>query len=337
MIGTTRTVAGWWLASLFAIAAWLVPGTAGADVAAVIVAGTAPQSTKDVVARAVRERIVERQWLIHDVTIPSDKLSKAIECLGTDGSPSCASALVPKGIDRLVVLSVRVDDGSGVEATYVAAWVLSGTGELLVGDGKVCEGCRAPAIAEQMGELVVAMWREILARSGQTVLQIETTPASAKASIEVDGERIGFTEIDYGVYPGMRRVEVRAPGYCPESRIVNARPQEVVPIQVALKACRSKRNIWPWVVIGAGGAAILGGGALVLADEDPTSSGDQIYSGRNTAPWGWSLAAVGGLAVGAGIVWLVRSPEDESSRRPVTGPTASWDRGAVWLGYQGQF
>jgi hypothetical protein len=330
-------LAAWSIAGLVAVVAWLEPSAARAESAAVVVGGAAPSGIKEVALRAVRQRIVERQWFVRDVDIPEARVKAVIQCLGTEASPSCTTGLIPKDVDRLVVLSVRPDTEGGEDVTNVTAWVVSRTGELLVADGRICERCRAPVMETLMGDLVVSMWREIVSRSGRTVLKVRVTPASAKASILVDGELVGSTEVEYGVYPGMRNIEARAPGYCPEIRNVNARVQELVPVTIELRACRDKKHWWPWAVVGAGGAIALTGGVLLAIDDDHVEGNVRTFEGRDTAPWGLGLVAAGGVTIGAGVFWLLRSPRGESESAPASGPVLSLGKDSGWLGYQGRF
>jgi hypothetical protein len=327
---TTSAVTGWAAVLLVAV---LLPAVAHADTAAVIVGGPGKASDKAVVAKAVRERIVERRWFVRDVAVDQAAVEKAIECLGTEGAQSCTQGLV-SGVDRLLVLSVREDHNDGIDSTRVAAWLVSSSGELIVAGGRVCESCRTESLQQHMGDLVVWLWQQAIVRSGKTALNVRVTPRLSNVVVMVDDEQVA-EGVEKGVFPGDRRIVVSAPGYCPEERVVKARAQQIVPVEVQLQRCEGAgRRLWPWLTIGAGALAVGGGIVLVAVDDDEQKGGERNYEFRNTAPYGIASISAGTVAVGIGVAGLLlwRGP-DEGRPRPVVSRTVSgWS-----LGIEGRF
>jgi len=66
---------------------------------------------------------------------------------------------------------------------------------------------------------------------------------------------------------------------------------------------KSKRRVFPWLAIGIGAAAIIGGGLLYVTSE--TDDGSQPTY-RDARPAGIGVAIGGGVLAGTGVLWVAR-------------------------------
>ena len=179
-----------------------------------------------------------------------------------------------------------------------------------------CQGCSLVQACVWAGKVTKRLLRQVKhARSGR--LDIRSEPKGA--TVLVDGERVGATDMEFRVPPGIHTVEVRAEGHVPQSRRVQVKPAEKVRMELTLEPVDGPApppeertslldpGVFKWVTLGAALAGI-GAGAGLLAingrqvcdgsDPDlPAFECDEQYS--TVAP-GVSLmvagAALGGLA-----------------------------------------
>jgi tetratricopeptide (TPR) repeat protein len=208
---------------------------------------------------------------------------------------------------------------------------------------------RAPgaANAAEVRELVKKYQTE-LANRGRQQLCVLSTPSGATAI--VNGNAVGATPWTGELEPGAYRVELRAPGFTLATRDVTLTLEQAEDVIVTLEATRPEPTTtatpqapapgtvapssapsspepqepdaktdfgpWPWVAIGAGGAAL--GGALVFevlraSSEDAarretrqiafSEKFDQMESRRTTARV--LLATGGALLLTGGVLLLV--------------------------------
>jgi hypothetical protein len=201
-----------------------------------------------------------------------------------------------------------------------------------------------------------------LAKKGLQQLTVMSTPAGA--TVSVDGRPVGVTPWTGDLLPGKHRVGLSLRDYDDQTlevELAGHRSRDVsatlvrsaapavaaAPVVATAPAApvtpppqdRSNEagtglGIWPWVTLGAGGAAL--GGALVFeilrrgaesdAEDDPTQIGyhdklDKMESHQTTAR---ILAGVGGALVVTGGVLLAIDLGSSSNRAPAAlqlGPT----------------
>ncbi len=152
---------------------------------------------------------------------------------------------------------------------------------------------RAPNAANA-GEVraIVEKYEAELASTGKQQLSVLTTPSGASAL--VNGSAVGRTPWTGALAPGQYKVELKHPGYAPAERVVSLTLEHAEDVIVELEALpaapattsspagppaassrpqaqtaaerettnSSRFGAWPWVTLGAGGAAL--GGALVF-------------------------------------------------------------------------
>jgi hypothetical protein len=152
-------------------------------------------------------------------------------------------------------------------------------------------------------------------RLGRTGLVIEGGPAGA--SIVIDDREWGVTPRPDPIRldPGSHRVVLTKEGFRNFRSTVVVPAGETVTVTVEMEEAPSEgetrtvivhedsTNIWPWIMVGAGGAlvvvgALVGFVALGQADEGAETSA------RALAGTADALGIVGGLVIGAGLTWF---------------------------------
>jgi hypothetical protein len=211
---------------------------------------------------------------------------------------------------------------------------------------------------------------ELIARAqvylGTLALRVEP----GNATLEIDGAEVALDPahpllVDFGEHT----LELSAPGYVHESRTVNVRAGETKTLHISLvtetsaatpdeadpaapvgapppaPASDGGPGAMPWVLVGVGGAMIIGGGALLLLaqgdihDVEHAKTGTywQDVSGAFDASpvksaAGFALLGVGTAGVTAGLIWALGGHHDEHVRaasvQMALGPTSAVVRGA---------
>jgi hypothetical protein len=330
------------LLAVVAVAATLgATRPAHAQKAAVLVGGAVLPESREVIAIAARGRIVDQRWkLVEPPPMPEMDLHDIVTCLSAKVTGDCTKEVRQSTpVERLLVLSARNEGGRTAYSTVVAAWLLDGTGTLVIARSKICPShCKPGFLETAVNELVSSMLKEADDRLRPTLLSIRSTPEGA--DIELDGETIGTTNrdhpVDHPVKPGPHRLVLRKEGFAPAIREVVALERQAVAVDVALEAdtgfLEGPRNPL-YGYIGAGvGAALLGAGAyFVIADEDAATAGN-LAPYNDTAPLGVALAGAGLAIGGAGLAWLLL-PEAGESSAPLVGVTS----GGATVGWAGHF
>lgn len=201
---------------------------------------------------------------------------------------------------------------------------------------------RAPDAANAKDvQAIVDKLETRLSQKGVQQLTVMSTPAGA--TVTIDGRPVGVTPWTGDLLPGRHRIELSARGYDDKAQEVDLAAHRAQDVNIALQAqaaaagapaaaavapaaqpapssapkdqpsqAGSGLGIWPWVTLGAGGAAL--GGALVFelmrrssesdAEAEDTQIGyqeklEEMESRQTTAR---ILAGVGGALVIAGGV-----------------------------------
>jgi tetratricopeptide (TPR) repeat protein len=199
---------------------------------------------------------------------------------------------------------------------------------------------RAEAVSQRIREL-----EAVLARRGIQQVTLHSDPSGA--TVVVDDKPLGVTPWAGALEPGSHQVELRLPGYADFTqrmslsrehavtlafklaRVGQATVRAVQPVpQAALSAAAPPRAtssaIWPWLVVGGGGAALLTAGAFELsrasavrrAKSETTQIGrdDALSDAEARQTKARVLAGIGGGLTLTGVVLLfvTRSRASES-------------------------
>jgi hypothetical protein len=315
---------------------------AHAQKAAVLVGGPVLPESREIIAAAARGRIVDQRWkLVEPPPMPEMDLHDILTCVNGTITPDCTKEVRQSTpVERLLVLSARNEGTRTTYSTVVNAWLLDGTGSLVVARSKTCPShCKPGFLETAVNELVSSILKEADDKLRPTRLAIRSVPEGA--DVEVDGETVGTTNLDHTVAPGPHRVVLRKAGFAPATRDVVAVERQTVDVDVQLEAevgiLDGPRNPL-YGYLGAGvGAALLGAGAyFVLTDEDAADgeNNGNLSAYNDTAPLGLALGGAGLVVAGAGLAWLLLPELGETEpAAPIVGVGAH----GAWLGYGGRF
>jgi hypothetical protein len=198
-----------------------------------------------------------------------------------------------------------------------------------------CEICGTAEVAEQLSNEAAALVPFIVEyTSGRALLEVRSQPEGA--NVTVDGKAVGTTPFSGEVLPGDRVVEVAKQGYTVRQRQVAVAKGTTTVIEVELdpiarEALRPHAALG-WAPLGVGVAAIGGGLALIVLEENPVtgrcddpSNIDEFGTCRyryRTLEGGIVLTAVGVAGIVAGAVVLgIRAKRRKASEKAALLPT----------------
>jgi len=337
------------VSALTALATFVGTSRAEAERATFIAGGELTAQEEDAVRAGAQAAIEAASWQVVESDLIPAAVATLFACIaGDDDERQCLSEVFAgTKAERAVVVQVASKEDSGKPLRVLTGSVYRGTGTRLAIEQRHCERCGGEQLKASARELVAVLIRQARARAKPTLLALRSVPEGAR--IILDGRVRGETDMDLWVYPGRHVVRLERDGFERATRELTIDDGEHLTVKVALerkrgaavgaesgtsagsRGTRSRR--WPWLVVGAGGAALAAGAVLWAVDEDETSgTGLARHRYRDTAPYGLGVGAAGALVVGAGVYLLVRGPEET---RPV--PIASVDGEAAWVGVRGWF
>jgi len=315
------------------MAIWLAAAPALADDTVVIVSGTAPAHARDVASSAIaRATDLAGAKIVPSPFLPYEEATLT-RCLADKRPWDCMSpTLRSKSVQQLAMVSVdnqTAADGSPILA--ITEQVLTSAQFAPAGDKRFCDHCTDDVLARFTSELTRDLLRQVAARSGHTVLAIKTVPRGAQ--ITLDGKLMNVTDQSINTYPGTHSLVLALDGYQVATRTVDIPDGKTTDVNVTLvktpmppghKDGTTVAQVapaapvaeptgiaaWPrwvpWAGIIGGGAAVVTGGVLIVIDNKPSSAptsdhSPDYYSARRS---GIVTAAIGGVALGAGLVLL---------------------------------
>lgn len=338
-----------WLALIVALS--LVPST--------VVAAPAAGSPPDAAAEGGREVVV-----VLPITVrggPAGHLPRSLEERVAAGlrrggfapiSADTARARVPAGECAAACLQdvvagtgarhvVRVDVAvEGRDYNVQVVLVRVDTGAAVVTSADHCEICGHEELGERVGDLASGLQRGLAAVAAPPRLRVLSRPDGS--AVIVDGVVVGVTPLDINVAAGDHDVVIERPGYVAQRRRISAADgvtatlaDPLGPVPADPPASRPARRLAPigWAAVGVGGAAFIGGAALVSLDERPIrrdcsganvdDDGDCKWR-HDTLAGGATLLVVGvaALVAGAVIVALDRRNRRSSAQRAEVRPRA---------------
>jgi hypothetical protein len=284
----------------------------------------------------------------------AEAASRVLPCIEEPTSRCLGPILREAGADRAVIIRITSEDPKDRGKLQIRGWIFRSTGELLVGSQQECGACRKERLRDGVGEQTASMIQRARARIHPATLLIRSNPDGA--TIYIDGEAVGATDFSYGVYAGKHVIRLERVGYQDEVREVSVLDGEQAKVEVELRSADSlgpagtgrvvpshgsppaPSLFLPGMTIGAGAAITIAGIGVLLLDESDAPTGEKAVERRETTLAGISIAGVGVVAVGVGVVWLVRRVHAAGpSSRAAPLPMAGASRGGVWLGLEGRF
>lgn len=200
------------------------------------------------------------------------------------------------------------------ERDYVVEIVVSDAdGTTLAQEEVRCEVCTPKEAAQRASERVTAMLRGA-ASTKRASLIVMSKPSGAE--VYLDGRRVGVTPMEVEAEPGAHSVQLRKKGHRTRGREIElaAGEHETVRLELGHDRRSTGMRIAGWSLLGVGAGAVVGGIAMLAADERPVKrdcSGANVDRFGNcafrwnTAAGGASLLVTGLAAVGSGVALVV--------------------------------
>lgn len=241
--------------------------------------------------------------------LPADSTAKLGDCFVLEDT-SCARRLVEEKASSATLVVVRVDVGAQKDVTFTGYWFEKGHEP--VAEKRTCERCSDTALVMAGDELMSAL----LGSANMSVGQLTLTSNPSGAQVVIDGKPAGATPLDLSVPAGPHQITVSAEGRVDTVKSVTIEKGKPMTLEVVLEVPRppppAHKRTLPFVVIGAGGALLVGGIVLYAASETDTGEKPEY---RDTRALGVGVAVTGLAVGGLGAYLLLRS-------RPADSPVA---------------
>lgn len=303
--------------------------TARADVG-VIVTGDA--SLRAPLAAHVEAWLRDHNHALALGSLPATAVASIQACLARSDE-ACARQIVDQRVTAETFVLAHVEVTAAVDGTrnitLTGYWLRRGKDA--IADRRYCERCTEQTLRQSAYDLMTA-----LSASGQHATgHVSVTSSPSGATVLANGTPIGVTPLEYDLAPGNHVISITSAGHEIETRQIGIRDGETtrlgIPLVVSDRGSdrRGSRRL-PIGLVVSGGALLVVGGALILADEDASPSSSAPLEIRNTGPLGVALAATGTAVVIVGAVLWARRGHD-------AGPVASASRNAGYIGWAGWF
>lgn len=330
---------------------FLSPALAFADGALVVVGGSKGKELAAVTA-AANESVTGAQWTVIERKLPPERIAATLACASSADARCIGALLDEAGADRLIVLQLEDDRQQGVSVRVVNGAILRRGAEVLAIKERHCQPCRDDILADYTRSLVTELIRDGKAKVAPATLVVRTQPTGA--AVFVDGEPVGATDLEIGIYAGPHTVRIERAGLATVSREINVKDGERVDLEVDLDPSTPAANpppgagvtetvtgpqevapdrpLAPWLLMSGGAALVVGGVVAIAIDQDPMRDSRSIPSFRNTAPLGVGLAAAGAAVTAGGVYWLLKTRNTAA-----VAPTVSVDSHSAHVGLAGHF
>jgi PEGA domain len=341
MTGENMRVAKLTVALVVALhAAW--SSTANAD-GVLMIRGSASPREREIITDSFQIAARSLTWTLTAPRLGRDVVDAATKCL-SDKTPWNCLAQDVRSSDPLVIVQIDNDRANGASTTIATGHVLVAGNQSDVSATRYCEMCNEETFKRSISELSKQLLQDAAERSGRTKLAVHSQPD--KAWITLDGQTIGSTNATRATYPGLHTITLRRLGYKAIARDIVAIDGKTLELEFDLQPDPNAPHISdgnahqvkpapqagpsrlvPGLMIGAGAAAIVAGGAWLWLDEDPKLSGPQERTYRDTTTYGVVSIAAGAAIVGVGVVLLLRVNSTSTAAiapLPNGGAAATW-------------
>lgn len=333
---------GWMARTAALLACWLVSaGVAQAEGSILFVGKVAPRE-HDVIRATIEATATPLGWTFGERRFADADSAAILACLQIDRPGTCVGRILQQnGVQQLAVVQVATERGEdGRPQLVVTQQVVVPGADVVFINRRTCEQCDDASLRHHVAAMTTKLLQDAASGSSTTFLAIRSTPTGAW--ITLDGDTAGATDATIATYPGKHTIMLRAAGYDTVVRDVDAAEGKTTDIALTLRANGAPagaiadrpggRARWPWLVLGAGGAAVLTGAVLVALDEDlPPATEPQSRRYFDSATPGVAIGVAGLVVVGAGTYLLLRSPA------PTAGPRVSLSPDHAAVGWAGVF
>jgi len=310
------------LVLMLSIAGLSSPAHAGGSVGVVV---TGDATIQPQLAAQLEDWLRQRGHLLVPSPLPSEAINALIDCFVIEDL-TCARKVVEQQSKSPQMIFAKVDladSASGMrDVTLTAYWFEKGADPTAV--RRSCANCTDAAMRTMTDELMSSLGGKGAAEVGQ--VSLSSTPAGA--SVTIDGKSVGVTPLTYTLPPGPHAISISLAAHGDAARTVTIQRGETATIAVDLARATSRRRTLPLVVLGVGGAVLLGGIIAYASSEEDTGEKPEY---RDTKALGIGLGVVGLAAVGIGSYLLLRSDGTPE------GPTVAVVPGGAYVGWRARF
>jgi len=310
------------LVLILSIAALSTPAHADGSVGVVV---TGDATIQPQLAAQLEDWLRQRGHLLVPSPLPSEAINALIDCFVIEDL-TCARKVVEQQSKSPQMIFAKVDladSTSGMrDVTLTAYWFEKGTDPTAV--RRSCANCTDAAMRTMTDELMSSLGGKSAAEVGQ--VSLTSTPAGA--SVTIDGKPVGVTPLTYTLPLGPHAISISLAEHADAARTVTVQRGETATIAVDLARAAPRLRKLPLVVLGVGGAVLLGGIIAYAASEEDTGEKPEY---RDTKALGIGLGVVGLAAIGIGSYLLLRSDGTPE------GPTVAVVPGAAYVGWRASF
>jgi hypothetical protein len=309
-------------------AAWSAPRAARADDGAVVIGGGAEDRDRGVVGAAVVATAQNAGWGLSRDPLAAQDVDRLLACSDPVRPWACVpAALAGRGVRRVLVFAVdRGQAASGAPMVVLTAKLIVQPRGLAVRQ-RFCEHCADDRLTGASSELARQLLQDVAVRSGRTVLDVASTPAGAR--ITLDGQPIGATDAAFNTFPGPHTVVLEKSGYVPERRSVVAEEGKTCAIAVVLAPIRARgppprsRTV-PAALLAGGALAAIAGGALLELGGRGGAHDKYRYAGATPAGALLGIAGAAAFIAGAYQWWHASAPSAPPLGQRGAAVVAAW-------------
>ena len=322
------------LAALAVTASVVVePSTATAadddDAYVLAVTGTANVRDRESIARAAELALADAGGAVVAQAPTTAETTKLSAC-GRHTQPwECVREASTKVVDRVLLVDADVQASrDGTAQTVVTARLISVKSESVIARQRFCEACAGDKLTEVTRTLVRELIGEGARGDGRTLFDLKSSPPGA--SITIDGERVGVTDLAVRVAPGRHVVVIEKEGFAPsrhDLEVTEGRGQSVSVTLSPLAPGTSPGVDAPprsrlALAMVSGGAVALGAGVAFLYVGAQDGADDKYLYPRATLI-GIGVIVVGAATLGYGIYRWSRPTSSVSTPTAAVSPTGA--------------
>lgn len=299
------------------------------DLGALVVKAETSARDQEVAMRAAKDTLAAAKWKLADKPLTAAETTAIARCFSQSAAPDCVlRAVADKRARRIAYLSIGKDPKRGPSSVaIIGRMVVEGVDTIMLAT-RYCDHCTDDTLTSYVVEATKELVDRASIASGRTVISVKSTPQGARFSI--DGHALGATDAAITVAPGKHRVRIEQDGFITEERTVEAVEGKTAEVTVTLRRADASTSTnstnssttstsaatapdestvtpphasgAPLVLMGVGGAAVVGGVVALLLDQD-----DDVRKPRGEVQprYYYDTALPGAIAVAGGATALV--------------------------------
>lgn len=311
---------------LCAIAVIAAMREARAGTGLVIVTGTAKEQDRVVVANAASTALKKATWQLVEAKLSDADLKRVDGCLALDRPWPCLVPVVPKGLDRVMV--IRVDESMADRLSLFSQVVTAADGVPPTSENS-CVRCDNESLALKVDEQTRGLLTRLIDKDTR-VLDLTTVPAGAK--VILDGQSIGTSNLVTPITQGRHSLRLELSGYAVHDssfEVTERTTRMELPLRKDGDSGRPSL-VAPAIVMATGLAAIAWGAVWYSLDEDEDPAGPQNETIDDTAKFGVGFMVGGAAVLAAGTYWYFHRRSEAKS-----APTVSLTQHGASVGWAG--